>query len=99
MPVARFSQTVSEVLESLDDGDVRVSQVVAEVLVPYSAPSFTTVTGAGFSQVVAEVLMPFTDAQVRVSQVVAEVLMSSAGPGEGGATSGGHQTVSYGFVT
>lgn len=98
MPAARISHRVAEAL-LLPDGKARVSQRTVEVLMPYTAPSPTTPTGAGVSQQVAEVLYLDTSPDARVSQRVVEVLFSASSAGEGGAVGGGSQTTSYGYAT
>lgn len=98
MPAIRLSQSVAEVM-ILPDGEARVSQRAVEVLMPYTAPSPTTPTGAGVSQRVVEVLFLDTTPDARVSQRCVEVLFSAATTGEGGAPGGGSSTTSYGFVT
>jgi hypothetical protein len=97
MPAARLSALAAEVLHS-GTTDARVSQVVAEVLMSYTAPSAPAISGARISQAVAEVLHQVAAPDARVSQFVVEILFSSAGAYEGGAISGGAGTTSYGFA-
>jgi hypothetical protein len=97
MPAIRESQYVTETL-ILPDGAARVTQSAVEVLMTYTAPSPTTVTGAGVSQFVSEVLVLPDDNHARVSQLVVELVFSAATTGEGGAPGGGSSTTSHGFV-
>lgn len=94
MPVARTSFHGIEVLHHLDT-DARVSQDVVEVVMAFTAPSAPAISGGRISQDVVEVLHCVTAPDARVSQHVIEILFSAAGPFEGGAVSGGAQSLSY----
>jgi hypothetical protein len=98
MPTSRISQRISEAA-ILPDGQVRISQRVVEGLIPYTAPSPTTPTGAGVSQQIVEAVFLNTSPVGRVSQRVVEIVFSAASTGESGAPGGGGGTVSFGFVT
>lgn len=98
MPAVRLSQRLSEVLAQ-PDGKTEVSQRIVEVLMAYTAPNPTTVTGAGVSQRVVEVLYQDTGPAARISQRVVELLFSAATTGEGGAIGGGSETKSFGYAT
>ena len=64
-----------EVLLQPTSQQIRAVQYAVEALVPYTAPSPTTITGGGVSQELVEVLLQQSVAQVRVPQYLTEVLL------------------------
>lgn len=70
----KIVQEVVEVLSIASSVDAKVLQDIVEVLVAYTTPSPTTVSGAGVSQDIIEVLCSSTNTSGYVSQDVVEVL-------------------------